>query len=164
MDVICSCSYNGALQRAENHSAVYHQIYCAPLPQTDAVAMCYGTPQSAPRLQSSLPVPHQRCCPAIRLLHTCAPSESVHLAHTALFVLLKGRGKTLHCFFSICLFVCMAQEIKEDLLKVNDFVPMREKTPLCKLQVPSYSFAFQLDISAFKRSNHSNYLQVTLGF
>lgn len=110
MDIICSCSYNGALQRAENHSAVYHQIYRTPLPQgceADAVAMCYGTPQSAPRLQSSLPVPHQQCCPAIRLLHACAPSESVHLAHTALFVLLKGRGKTLHCFFSVCLFALL---------------------------------------------------------
>ena len=29
--------------------------------------------------------------------------------------------------FSICLFVCTAQEIKEDLFKVNDYVPMRGK-------------------------------------
>lgn len=89
--------------------------------------MCYGTPQSAPRLQSSLPIPYQQRCPSIRLLQALTHSESVHLAHTALFVLLKGRGKTFRCFF---LFVCTAQEIKEDLLKVNDFVPMRKKTSL----------------------------------
>lgn len=30
-------------------------------------------------------------------------------------------------FFPICLFVCAAQEIKDDLFKVNDSVPMRGK-------------------------------------
>lgn len=59
-------------------------------------------------------------------LNLSSVSESVHLANEALFVLLKGRGKTFSWFY-FYLFVCTAQEIKADLFKVNDCVLVRGK-------------------------------------